>query len=119
MYALPSFSLYSWKLQLPLTFRIVKLQHTVHAWSGRNVLVINHPVFHRWSSTYIQTLFRILKRDFLARFLVVFLVYLVGFAGAFLLALQVGRSNTEVAHDQEGREVARASGADGTNTSTM
>ena len=48
-----------------------------------------------------------------------FLVYLVGFAGAFLLALQVGRSNTEVAHDQEGREVARASGADGTNTSTM
>ena len=40
LYALPSFSLYSWKLQLPLTFRIVKLQHTVHAWSGRNVLVI-------------------------------------------------------------------------------
>ena len=48
-----------------------------------------------------------------------FLVYLVGFAGAFLLALQVGRSNTEVAHDEEGREVARASGGDATNTSTL
>ena len=41
----------------------------------------------------MQTLFIIIKRD-LSRFLIVFLVYLVGFSGAFLLVLQVDRPYT-------------------------
>ena len=41
----------------------------------------------------MQTLLIIVKRD-LIKFLAVFLVYLVGFSGAFLLVLQVDRTYT-------------------------
>ena len=55
----------------------------------------------RWSSTYIHTLFSIVKED-LTKFFVVFLVYLMGFAGAFLLAIQVYRDNIAAVQEAGG-----------------
>ena len=74
------------------------------------------PVYCSWSSTYIQTLFSIMKVD-MTKFLAVFLVYLVGFAGAFLLVLQVDRTNPAAV--QEAGGVASASGGDGADNSTV
>ena len=47
----------------------------------------------RWSSTYVHTLFIILNRD-LTKFLAIFIVFLIGFSGAFFLALQLDRPAT-------------------------
>ena len=71
------------------------------------------PVFHRWSSTYIQTLFTIVKQD-MRKFLAVFLVYLVGFAGAFLLVLQVDRAD-----DGNVQEAGGTTSTSGSDNSTV
>ena len=71
---------------------------------------------HRWSSTYIYTLFRIVKQD-ISRFFVVFVVFLVGFAGAFLLVLQIDRDNLGIV--QEGGGMRSASGGNGADNSTV
>ena len=52
----------------------------------------------------------------MTKFFAVFLVYLLGFAGAFLLVLQVDRANPAVV--QEAGGVASASGGDGADNST-
>lgn len=54
-------------------------------------MTLYYSVICRWSSTYVQTLLIIAKRD-LTKFLAIFLVYLVGFSGAFRLALNVDRT---------------------------
>ena len=72
--------------------------------------------FCSWSSTYIYTLFSIVKQD-ITKFFAVFLVYLVGFAGAFLLVLQVDRANPAVV--QEAGGMASTSGGDGADNSTV
>ena len=62
----------------------------------------------------MQTLFIIIKRD-LSRFLTIFLVYLVGFSGAFLLVLQVdGAYTSRIVQDGGG-----SSGDHSDNNSTM
>ena len=53
----------------------------------------------------------------MTKFFAVFLVYLMGFAGAFLLVLQVDRNNLGVI--QEGGGVASASDGDGADNSTV
>ena len=53
----------------------------------------------------------------MTKFLAVFLVYLVGFAGAFLLVLQVDRTNPAAV--QEAGGMASASGGDGADNSTV
>lgn len=67
---------------------------------------------HRWSSTYIQTLFSIVKED-LTKFFAIFLVYLVGFAGALLLVVQVDRTDIGVVQDGGGMA------GDGTNNTSV
>lgn len=81
-----------------------------------NQYVFKCPPYCRWSSTYIQTLFSIMKVD-MTKFFAVFLVYLVGFAGAFQLVLQVDRDSHGVL--QEGGGMASASGGDGSDNSTL
>ena len=53
----------------------------------------------------------------MTKFFAVFLVYLVGFAGAFLLVLQVDRTNPAAV--QEAGGMASASGGDGADNSTV
>ena len=76
------------------------------------------PCFHRWSGTYIQTLFTIVKAD-MTKFFAVFLVCLVGFAGAFLLVLQVDRADNGIAQEAGGGGMASASGGNGADNSTV
>ncbi len=53
----------------------------------------------------------------MTKFVAVFLVYLVGFAGAFLLVLQVDRANPAAV--QEAGGMASASGGDSADNSTV
>ena len=48
-----------------------------------------------------QTLFSIVKED-LTKFFAVFLVFLVGFAGGFLLVLQMDRANIAAVREEGG-----------------
>ena len=60
---------------------------------------------------YIQTLFSMVKED-LTKFFAVFIVYLVGFAGAFLLVLQVDRAGNGVVQAAGGMTGTSGSGAE-------